>query len=217
MYLYVLACIFLALTFVCFRINGKASPNVPWYDWILAGAVVASAGFFAWTANVSLDSGWEYAAPDNAVWFSILLYALILEGTRRAGGLVLFGIVLVFSLYPTFAEHVPDPLNGFTQPFRDVVPFFMISSEASFGIPMRAFGNLVIGFILSGWAAPDRPAFTLGYIHVPAFAILVPMTVLCAPYGVKLAHSMNPRPLKLLFAFFLFITALNMLRRGIYG
>jgi uncharacterized membrane protein YfcA len=43
------------------------------------------------------------------------------------------------------------------------------------------------------------------------------MTVMFAPYGVKLAHSMNPRPLKLLFAFFLFITALNMLRRAIYG
>lgn len=63
---------------------------------------------------------------------------------------MLFGIVLLFSLYPTFAEHVPDPLNGFTQPFRDVIPYFMISSEASFGIPMKAFGNLVIGFILFG-------------------------------------------------------------------
>lgn len=150
MYLYVLAGIFLSLTFVCFRINGKASANVPWYDWMLAGAVVVSAGYFTYTANVSLDSGWEYAAPDTAVWFSVALYALILEGTRRAGGFVLFAIVFIFSLYPTFAEHVPDPLSGFTSPFLDVVPFFMISSEASFGIPMRAFGNLVIGFILFG-------------------------------------------------------------------
>lgn len=150
MYLYILAGIFLSLTFVCFRINGKASPDVPWYDWLLALAVVVSAGYFTYTANISLDSGWEYAAPDAAVWFSIALYALILEGTRRAGGLVLFGIVFVFSLYPTFAEHVPDPLSGFTSPFTDVVPYFMISSEASFGIPMRAFGNLVIGFILFG-------------------------------------------------------------------
>ena len=150
MYLYVLAGIFLALTFICFRINGKAAPNVPWYDWLLAAAVVGSAGYFAYTANISLDSGWEYAAPDTAVWVSILLYVLILEGTRRAGGLVLFGIVFIFSLYPTFAEHVPDPLSGFTSPFTDVVPYFMISSEASFGIPMRAFGNLVIGFILFG-------------------------------------------------------------------
>ena len=150
MYLYVLAGLFLSLTFITFRAWGPASPRVPWYDWVLAAATVGVTGFFVATAGQSLDSGWEYAAPQNAVWASIALYLLILEGTRRAGGLVLFGIVLVFSLYPTFAEHVPDPLNGFTQPFTDVIPYFMISSEASFGIPMRAFGNLVIGFILFG-------------------------------------------------------------------
>ncbi len=90
-----------------------------------------------------------------------------------------------------------------------------VATAAGFGLIIAI--PSVIGFVLSGWAAPDRPAFTLGYIHVPAFAIIVPMTVLFAPYGVKLAHSLNPRPLKLLFAFFLFVTALNMLRRSLYG
>ena len=150
MYLYVLAGLFLSLTFVTFRAKGGPSPVVPWYDWLLALATILVTGFFVFTADASLDGGWEYAAPDRAVWASIALYLLILEATRRAGGTVLFCIVLLFSLYPTFAEHVPDPLNGFTQPFTDVIPFFMISSEASFGIPMRAFGNLVIGFILFG-------------------------------------------------------------------
>lgn len=150
MYLYLLAGLFLSLTFVTFRAWGPPSPDVPWYDWLLAAATIFVTGYFVFTSEASLDGGWEYAAPDTAVWASIVLYVLILEGTRRAGGMVLFGIVLVFSLYPTFAEHVPDPLNGFTQPFTDVIPYFMISSEASFGIPMRAFGNLVIGFILFG-------------------------------------------------------------------
>ncbi len=150
MYLYVLAGLFLSLTFITFRARGPASAVVPWYDWVLSAATLVVAGFFVVTAGQSLDSGWEYAPPNIAVWMSIAFYVLILEGTRRAGGLVLFGIVLVFSVYPTFAERVPDPLSGFTQPFTDVVPYFMISSEASFGIPMRAFGNLVIGFILFG-------------------------------------------------------------------
>ena len=150
MYLYVLAGLFLSLTFLTFRAHGPASTRVPWYDWVLAAATVLVSGYFVATADQSLDSGWEYAPPDTAVWMSIAFYLLILEGTRRAGGLVLFSIVLLFSVYPTFAEHVPDPLSGFTQPFTDVVPYFMISSEASFGIPMRAFGNLVIGFILFG-------------------------------------------------------------------
>ena len=150
MYLYLLAALFLSLTFITFRAFGPPSPRVPWYDWALVAATLAVTGYFVATADASLEGGWEYAPPDMAIYASIALYALILEGTRRAGGLVLFLIVFVFSLYPTFAEHVPDPLNGFTQPFTDVIPFFMISSEASFGIPMKAFGNLVIGFILFG-------------------------------------------------------------------
>ncbi|MBK0328042.1 TRAP transporter fused permease subunit [Rhodobacteraceae bacterium F11138] len=149
-YLYILAGLFLSVTFVSFRVDGKASAHAPWYDWILALASLIVAVYFVATASESLDSGWEYAAPQRAVVFSVALYVLVLEATRRAGGWVLFGIVATFSLYPTFAGSMPDPLSGFQSPFLDVVPYFMISSEASFGIPMNAFGNLVIGFVLFG-------------------------------------------------------------------
>jgi TRAP transporter 4TM/12TM fusion protein len=64
--------------------------------------------------------------------------------------MTLFIIVFLFSIYPTFADKMPDPLSGYASPFMDVVPYHMISSESSFGIPMRAFGGLVIGFILFG-------------------------------------------------------------------
>ncbi|WP_346891077.1 TRAP transporter fused permease subunit [uncultured Roseibium sp.] len=149
-YLYVLAGIFLSVTFLTFRITGRRSADIPWYDWLLVIPTLLIGGYFAYTSDESLRNGWEYAAPETAKWMSIALYLLILEGTRRAGGLILFAVVLIFSVYPTFAGSVPDPLSGFTQPFTDVVPFFMISSEASFGIPMQAFGTLVIGFILFG-------------------------------------------------------------------
>ncbi|MEM8596300.1 MAG: TRAP transporter permease, partial [Pseudomonadota bacterium] len=144
-YLYLLASLFLVVLFLTFRaVPGMKGP-ARWYDWALAAAAASAAGYFAWTAETALDMGWEYAAPDDAVWASLALYILILEGTRRAGGTVLFAIVLLFSLYPTFADQVPNPLNGFAQPFWDTVPYHMISAESSFGIPMKAFGSLVIG------------------------------------------------------------------------
>lgn len=90
-----------------------------------------------------------------------------------------------------------------------------VATAAGFGLIIAI--PSVIGFVISGWGAADRPPFTLGYVNLPAFAIIVPMTVLCAPYGVKLAHALNPRPLKLLFALFLAITAMNMLRKAVYG
>jgi TRAP-type uncharacterized transport system fused permease subunit len=78
----------------------------PWYDWVLAAASVFGMLYFVITAEQSLDSGWEYAAPETARWFSLLIFFLILEGTRRAGGTALFIIVALFSVYPTFGREL---------------------------------------------------------------------------------------------------------------
>ncbi|WP_420404521.1 TRAP transporter permease [Nisaea sp.] len=151
-YLFLLAGLFLSLTFLSFPLKGAPGASVAWYDWILAALGAAVSGYFAYTADLSLEEGWEYAPPETARWVSILFWLLILEATRRAGGFVIFLIVFVFSLYPTFADVLPGPISGFAQPFLDVIPYHIISSESSFGIPMRAFGNLVIGFIIFGAA-----------------------------------------------------------------
>lgn len=152
-YLFLLAGIFLSLTFLVFPLGGVARSSLPpWYDVILALLTLVVSGYFAMTADISLEDGWEYAAPETAQWFSLAFWLLILEGTRRAGGFVIFLVVLVFSLYPTFAGYMPGPISGFTQPFWDTIPYHILSSESSFGIPMRAFGNLVIGFIIFGAA-----------------------------------------------------------------
>ena len=152
-YLFLLAGIFLSLTFLVFPAGSNATSRLPpWYDFLLAGITLVVSFYFAATAGVSLDEGWEYAAPDIARWMSIAFWLLILEGTRRAGGFIIFLVVFVFSLYPTFAGYMPGPISGFTQPFWDTIPYHILSSESSFGIPMRAFGNLVIGFIIFGAA-----------------------------------------------------------------
>ena len=90
-----------------------------------------------------------------------------------------------------------------------------VATAAGFGLAIAV--PAAAGFLIAGLGEPDRPPFTLGYVNLPAFAIIVPMTVACAPFGVKLAHSMNPRPLKLLFALFLAVTALNMARKALGG
>ncbi|MFV0472886.1 MAG: TRAP transporter permease [Pikeienuella sp.] len=147
-YLYILAGIFLGLAYLVFPLFPSRGTGP--LDWALFAVALATGGYFAWTADAALEMGWEFAAPDMARWMSILLYILILEATRRAGGLVLFIIVLVVSLYPTVADQMPGPISGFASPFWDLAPYHMISSESSFGIPMRAFGSLVIGFIVFG-------------------------------------------------------------------
>ena len=150
-YLYLLAGIFLALAFAAFPISPRARGGpTPWYDLILAALSLGACGYFTFTAHRSLMEGWEFAAPPLAMAMSFLLWALIIEATRRTGGLVIAVIVFFFSLYPVFADVVPGPISGFAQPFDDTIAYHLISNESSFGIPMKAFGQLVIGFILFG-------------------------------------------------------------------
>lgn len=61
----------------------------------------------------------------------------------------------------------------------------------------------------------NAPPLTLGAVNLPAFAVIVAMTLLTTPLGVRLAHAMNPKPLKRAFALFLIVVALNMLRKAL--
>jgi uncharacterized membrane protein YfcA len=67
-------------------------------------------------------------------------------------------------------------------------------------------------FLTLNLVAP--PPFTVGAVNVPAFLIIICMTLITAPWGAELAHRMDPKPLKRLFGIFLIIVALNMLRKA---
>ncbi len=149
-YLYILGGLFLALTFLIFQMRGGKGGQPSLLDWLLFAIALAATTYVAQTAQANLSQGWEYAAPKTAQYVSVVFFFLVLEATRRAGGMVLFLIVTLFAFYPTFAGHVPDPLSGFQSTFMQTVPYHIYSAESSFGIPMKAFGGVVIGFILFG-------------------------------------------------------------------
>ncbi|WP_258869613.1 TRAP transporter permease [Paracoccus thiocyanatus] len=152
-YLYVLSGLFMALTFLGFPAFKRQDRNrIPWYDIVLAAASFAVALYFTATSQRSLAEGWEFGAPETAQYLSFVFYLLVLEGTRRTGGMVVFAIVLLFSLYPIFADRMPGPISGFSQPLSETIVFHIVSAESALGIPVRAFGQLVVGFIVFGAA-----------------------------------------------------------------
>jgi len=108
--------------------------------------------YFIWNGELIINEGWEYAAPDEAVWVSYLLWLLVLEAARRAGGIAILAIVGVVSLYPLYAGDLPGILAGHEASLADSAMFHAMSEESILGIPMRAFGNLVIGFLIFGVA-----------------------------------------------------------------
>ncbi|MCK5717816.1 MAG: sulfite exporter TauE/SafE family protein [Thiomargarita sp.] len=72
-----------------------------------------------------------------------------------------------------------------------------IATSAACGFPIALSGS--VGF------------FANGYIYWPAFLAIIPTTLLCAPLGAKIAHSIPVNMLKKVFAVFLACVGLHML------
>lgn len=83
-----------------------------------------------------------------------------------------------------------------------------VSTASVFGLIISVPATVV--YIGNGWGVQGLPPFTTGYVNWVIFAILVPMTMLFAPLGVKLAYSLNVTQLKRVFAIFLCLVGMKM-------
>ncbi|WP_417547702.1 TRAP transporter permease [Marinobacter segnicrescens] len=152
-FFYMVVTLMLPLVFVLWPMNRFASRHkVPWYDILLFLAAAGICGFFVYNAEQILDRGWEYAAPDYAITMSFLFWVIVVEAIRRAGGLPIAVIVGLASIYPIFADKVPGPIQGFPSTPDQTAIYLAMSREGIMGIPLQAFANLVIGFLLFGVA-----------------------------------------------------------------
>lgn len=69
----------------------------------------------------------------------------------------------------------------------------------------------VIGFAWAGWGTAGLPPMSIGFVNVLGAAIVAPLSVWAAPYGVRLAHRIPRRALELAFAAFLASISLRFL------
>ncbi|WP_172294295.1 sulfite exporter TauE/SafE family protein [Pseudoruegeria sp. HB172150] len=183
-------------------------------------------------------------APGIAVGavLGVLVAASLKNDTLQA----IFGVLaIVVSMYMAFGRThwrlgEQMPTGGARAAFSPAVGFLSVLmgiGGGSFGVPLMTlygmpihravatasgFGLLiavpsVVGFLFVSIDPAFRPPWTLGAVNLPAFLVVICMTLLTTPVGVKLAHRMNPAPLKRVFAGFLFLVALNMLRSAIWG
>ena len=152
-YLYILIGLLVPQVYLTFLpYKGADLHRVPWYDVVLFLTMVGVCGYFLFVSRAILAEGWEYAPPTHAIVLGFILWALVLEAVRRCGGWVIFTIILIFSLYPIYADRLPQVISGATATLADTAAFHATSEESVLGIPMRAFGELVFGFLLFGAA-----------------------------------------------------------------
>ncbi len=169
---------------------------------------------------------------------------MLTAASLRSGTLqMIFGILaLIVGLYMAFgrsswriAQDMPigakrmgaSPLLGFMSVLMGIgggsfgVPFMSlhgvaihraVATAAGFGVLIAV--PAVIGFLFVSIDPAMRPPFTIGAVNMVAFVVVIAMTLLTAPLGVKLAHAMDAGPLKKAFGVFMTLVALNMLRKA---
>lgn len=83
-----------------------------------------------------------------------------------------------------------------------------VATSAALGFPIALSGTL--SNIYFGWGEPGLPAWSLGFVYLPALAIIVLASVIMAPIGASAAHKMPVRQLQRIFAVILYALAAYM-------
>ena len=130
------------------------------------------------------------------------------------------------------ADHLPTGIGGLALPFGiGGVSTMMGIGGGTVGVPAMtlcgvpihravgtasAFGAIIsvpgtIGAILAGWGVTGLPPYSLGYVNLLGNAHIAPASFLMAPAGAYLAHMTDKKRLRMVFAFFIAVTAARML------
>ena len=84
-----------------------------------------------------------------------------------------------------------------------------IGTAAAVGFPIALAGS--VGYIVQGMRVQGLPEGTLGYVYVPALALIVAASMPVAPLGARLAYRLPVRRLRVVFSLMLLALALRML------
>jgi len=168
-----------------------------------------------------------------------IIGVLVAAGLRSVTLQMIFGVlgstIGLYMLLGNAAWRLADEMPGAglrwaLSPLVGFLSVLMGIGGGSFGVPILTLHGIAIhravataagfGFII---AVPSVAAFlfvdvtgalpwSLGAVNIPAFLVVITMTMMTAPLGAKIAHALDPKPLKRLFGMFLTLVALNMLR-----
>lgn len=149
--------------------------------------------------TVALLVAWNMALPRTRI------LAPALPERRGAQPAMAAGVGLVSSMMGLGSGTLGVPLmTAFSVPVHRAV-----GTAAALGLVVGSAGTLAM--LVTGIGVAGRPPLSIGYINLIAVAFVLPLSVLCAPYGTTLAHALDPVWIKRAFAVFLGATALRML------
>ncbi|MBT3550157.1 MAG: TRAP transporter fused permease subunit [Rhodospirillaceae bacterium] len=125
----------------------KKEIKAGWLSYLPALAALATTIFLSTQGRNMTFQSW---VPPNDWQFvvAIIMFVLVIEAGRRAGGLIFTGIVLALGLYPIFAQYMPGIFWGPPFPISRTIGFNVYSGDALLGIVTRVVGEVLIGFLI---------------------------------------------------------------------
>jgi TRAP transporter 4TM/12TM fusion protein len=154
-YFYLLILCMLPFTFVLFPGSARAPlDRVPWYDGALFVATLSVSAFLMLNIRRAAELGWEFSgAPRPVIAAGLIMWGVLMEALRRTGGWSLLLSVFPFTVYPLFADQRwLGPLRGSQSTLEQTTAYHVLSNESLLGIPIQAFADTVIGFLVFGTA-----------------------------------------------------------------
>jgi TRAP transporter 4TM/12TM fusion protein len=154
-YFYLLIALMLPFTFLIFP-GTETSPldRIPWYDVLLFVITIGASIELMMHVRKAAEAGWEFGgAPTNVIAAGLLMWAVLMEALRRTGGWSLLLSVFPFTVYPLFADASwLGPFRGTQSTLEQATSYHVLSGESLLGIPIQAFADTVIGFLVFGTA-----------------------------------------------------------------
>jgi len=150
--------------------------------------------FVAWATAIKLGFGkasWKLAddVPGEPVRSIIGVVTGVLSALMGIGGGSIVNLVMSFCNRPIHQS---------------------IATASGVGVLISIPG--AIGFMWAGWARMgELPPLSVGFVSLIGAALIMPTSILAAPWGARLAHRMSKRRLELVFTLFLTIMGLRFL------
>ncbi|MGF0538062.1 sulfite exporter TauE/SafE family protein [Agrobacterium sp. ES01] len=80
-----------------------------------------------------------------------------------------------------------------------------VATSSAVGVLIAVPG--LLGYIWAGWGEPGLPPLSTGFVNWIAVLLIIPITLMMAPIGARLAHAMSKRQLEIGFGIFLLVVS----------
>ena len=138
----------LGLCFLMFPMARRFRDRIRWWDYLLAAVAVST---MLYVVSQGPDFGDRATMPTHTDWIvGAIFIVLLLEGTRRATGLIMPCVAVAFLLYAMFGNHLPNPWTHRGYAVEDLVAHLYMTLEGIFGTTVDVASSLIILFTVFG-------------------------------------------------------------------